>query len=226
MPPCAESRPCRARRRRRQANRARIALRGFLVGIIGVLALTACATKGYVNKRVDAQAAAQTAALDSERTARMQADEANKAAIASLRSDLQNLRTEFGAKITEVGGGYNFVAPVYFAHGSATLREEEGQSVDRFASVVNRYYQGAIITVRGHSDRSEERGSRIVLSRRRATAVRDRLVAHGLETSLTRAVGVGSAEEIVPGAVRSQPDALLNRRVNFVIETRGTAEPR
>src|SRR3954447_4546024 len=74
-------------------------------GFVSVTSLSACATKGYVKKGIAAESAARTVAIDSERTARVQGDEANKAEIAALRTDLQNLRTEVGAKITEVSQG-------------------------------------------------------------------------------------------------------------------------
>ena len=57
----------------------KVPMRTLTLCAAGMVTLSACATKGYVNKRVDAQTIAQTAALDSERTARTQADEATKA---------------------------------------------------------------------------------------------------------------------------------------------------
>ena len=57
----------------------KVPMRTLTLCAAGMFSLTACATKGYVNKRVDAQAVAQTAALDSERAARTAGDEANKA---------------------------------------------------------------------------------------------------------------------------------------------------
>ena len=112
-----------------------VPMRTLTLCAASMFTLSACATKGYVNKRVDAQAVMQTAALDSERTARVQGDEANKAEIASLRNDLQTLRTEFGAKITEVSQGLQFAFPVHFAFNDATVRTEDAAALDRFDRV-------------------------------------------------------------------------------------------
>ena len=46
------------------------------VGLFGMVSLTGCATKGYVNRQVGTASAAATTALDQERTARIGADSA------------------------------------------------------------------------------------------------------------------------------------------------------
>jgi hypothetical protein len=47
------------------------------VGVVSVSSLSACATKGFVRNSVAAESAARIAAVDSERAARVQGDEAN-----------------------------------------------------------------------------------------------------------------------------------------------------
>jgi len=186
--------------------------------------LSACATKGYVNKRVDAQAVMQTAALDSERTARVQGDEANKAEIASLRNDLQGLRTEFGAKIAEVSQGLQFAFPVHFAFNDANVRTEDSAALDRFANVVSKHYTGAKVTVEGFADPAGSKGYNVALSQRRADAVKAYVSSKGLDASLINAVGYGKTRQVNPGAWGDQPGAELNRRVVFVIETPANPE--
>ena len=202
----------------------KVPMRTLTLCAAGMFSLTACATKGYVNKRVDAQAAAQTAALDSERTARMQADEANKAAIASLRSDLQNLRTEFGAKINEVAQGLQFAFPVDFAFNDANVRTEDSAALDRFANVVSKHYTGAKVTVEGFADPAGSKSYNVALSQRRADAVKAYVASKGLDASLINAVGYGKSRQVNPGAWGDQPGAELNRRVVFVIETPANPE--
>ena len=60
------------------------------------------------------------------------------------------------------------------------------------------------------------------LSRRRAEAVKDYLSTQGLSNEL-KTVGYGKTRLVVPNAWGSEPGAEQNRRVVFVIETRGEA---
>jgi peptidoglycan-associated lipoprotein len=189
-----------------------------------MVSLSACATKGYVNKRVDAQAVAQTAALDSERAARTQADEATKAEIATLRTDLQTLRTEFGAKITEISQGLQFAFPVHFAYNDATVRTEDAAALDRFANIVSKHYTGAKVTVEGFADPAGSNRYNVGLSQRRAEAVKAYVSSKGLDASLINTVGYGETRQVTRGAYGDQPGAELNRRVVFVIESPANAD--
>jgi outer membrane protein OmpA-like peptidoglycan-associated protein len=201
-----------------------VPMRTLTMCAAGMFTLTACATKGYVNKRVDAQAVAQSAALDSERTARTQGDEANRAEIASLRTDLGNLRTEFGAKINEVAQGLQFAFPVHFAFNDATVRTEDAAALDRFANVVSKHYTGAKVTVEGFADPAGSSRYNAALSQRRADAVKAYVASKGLDASLINTVGYGEARQVNKGAWGDQPGAELNRRVVFVIETPANAD--
>ena len=202
----------------------KVPMRTLTLCAAGMVSLSACATKGYVNKRVDAQAVAQTAALDSERTARTQADEATKAEIASLRTDLQNLRTEFGAKISEVAEGMKFAFPVHFAFNDATVRTEDAAALDRFANVVSKHYNGAKVTVEGFADPAGSNRYNVALSQRRAESVKAYVASKGLDASLINTVGYGETRQVSKGAWGDQPGAELNRRVVFVIESPANAD--
>jgi len=197
-----------------------VSMRTLTLCAAGMLTLSACATKGYVNKRVDAQAVA----LDSERTARIQADEATKAELATLRNDLQALRTEFGAKITEVAEGMKFAFPVHFAFNDATVRTEDAAALDRFANIVSKHYNGAKVTVEGFADPAGSNRYNAELSQRRAEAVKAYVASKGLDASLIDAVGYGETRQVSRGAWGDQPGAELNRRVVFVIESPANAD--
>ena len=186
----------------------------------GMFSLTACATKGFVRKGL----AEQTAAMDAERTARTQADEAQRAEIASLRTDLQTLRTEFGAKITEVSEGLKFAFPVHFAYNDATVRTEDSAALDRFANVVSKHYTGAKVTVEGFADPAGSQRYNVALSQRRADAVKAYVASKGLDGSLIETVGYGESRQVARGAEKYQPGAELNRRVVFVIESPANAD--
>ena len=117
-------------------------------GMLAMLSLSACATKGALRR-----------GLEQERSARVTADNAQqadlatqRAELAALRTDISTLRTEFGAKITEVTEGIKFAFPVHFGYDDASVRNSDVAALERFAGVVSRYYPGAKLTVEGFAD--------------------------------------------------------------------------
>ncbi len=184
----------------------------------------ACATKGYVRERVAELRTYTDSSLTAERTARMAGDSAIAVDVAALRTELNNLRTEFGAKITALEEGVKFAFPVNFAFDDATIRDQDRAALERFAQVAQKYYPGATITVEGFADPAGSTRYNIDLSQRRAESVREFLVSQGLTGEQLRAVGYGEARQVVNGAQRDDPGAEQNRRVVFVVESRGNAE--
>ncbi|HJU91163.1 MAG TPA: OmpA family protein [Gemmatimonadaceae bacterium] len=184
----------------------------------------ACATKGYVRERVAEVRTYTDSSLAQERAARMAGDSSIAADVASLRTELNNLRTEFGAKITALEEGVKFAFPVNFAFDDATVRDQDRAALDRFAQVVQKHYGGSVITVEGFADPAGSTRYNVGLSQRRAEAVREYLVTQGLTGETLRAVGYGETRQVVNGAERDDPGAEMNRRVVFVVESRGNAE--
>jgi peptidoglycan-associated lipoprotein len=184
----------------------------------------ACATKGYVRERVAELRTYTDSSLSAERTARMAGDSAIAVDVAALRTELNNLRTEFGAKITALEEGVKFAFPVNFAFDDATIRDQDRAALERFAQVAQKYYPGATITVEGFADPAGSTRYNMDLSQRRAESVREFLVSQGLTGEQLRAVGYGEARQVVNGAQRDDPGAEQNRRVVFVVESRGNAE--
>jgi outer membrane protein OmpA-like peptidoglycan-associated protein len=195
------------------------------------LLVAGCATSGALHKAVNEQ----RTALATERTERVAADSAAQQSLAavqndqqslrselqSLRNDLQGLRTEFGAKIAMVEQGMQFALPVNFAFDDAMVRDQDRAGLDRFARVVGHYYQGSLITVEGFADPAGTRQYNLELSRRRADAVKSYLVAQGIPADLVKTVGYGKTRLVVPGASRDDRGAEANRRVVFVVESKG-----
>jgi peptidoglycan-associated lipoprotein len=195
---------------------------------LGAIALNACATKGYVRNQVQTGVA-------SERAAREQADSnlttdltsvktevaTLKTDVAALRRDLTALRTEFGAKITAMENGMKFAFPVNFAFDDANVRDEDRPALDRFVQVVNKYYGGTLVTVEGFADPAGAPSYNAELSKRRADAVSAYLTQSGIQGVSMRTVGLGESRQVVQGAERDMPGAQANRRVVFVIETKG-----
>ncbi|MGQ0715504.1 MAG: OmpA family protein [Gemmatimonadaceae bacterium] len=199
------------------------------VRAIAVMALAIPLVAGCVsNRKFNRTIAEQNAALETERTARTSADEAIQSDVQSLRTDvqnlrteLQNLRTEFGAKITAMEEGLKFALPVNFAFDDATVRFEDVPALDRFARVVQNYYPGSKITVEGFADPAGTVAYNRALSTRRAESVRAHLLTAGVNPDLIDAIGYGETRQVVIGAERDDPGAEKNRRVVFVVESRG-----
>lgn len=201
-------------------------IRKTFVFALGAVALSACATKGYVRKEVET-------GITTERTARVAADSGItndlngvKSQVATMQNDIQALRrdltalrTEFGAKITAMENGMKFDMPVTFTFDDASVRDEDRPALDRFAQVVNKYYGGAMLTVEGFADPAGSQRYNIDLSKRRADNVAAYLTQAGLTGVTVRTVGYGEDRLVVEGAEKDAPGAQANRRVVFVIET-------
>jgi peptidoglycan-associated lipoprotein len=188
----------------------------------------ACVHPGQYKKDL-AETRAQIA---QEKSDRMAADsslkgeiESVKSDVTSLRSDLQNLRTEYGAKISALESGMQFAFPVNFAFDDATVRDQDKAALDKFADVAKKYYGGSKITIEGFADPAGSQHYNLALSQRRADAVRDYLSTKGIDLSVIKTVGYGKTRLVNPGAQRDDAGAEENRRVVFVIETKGQATP-
>lgn len=192
--------------------RAEMRKAAFCLMSVGVMA--GCVTKSTFRREMNDRRNETNA----ERVARIQGDSSLSGEIASLRNDLQGLRTEFGAKITALEEGMKFDMPVHFAFDDAAVRPEDQAALDRFAEVVQKHYAGAVLTVEGFADPAGTTRYNLDLSRRRAEAVKGYLTTKGLGDEQVRAVGYGEARLVAKGAERDQPGAELNRRVVFVVE--------
>ena len=196
------------------------------VAVLGVAAVAtgACATKGFVREQVAAERAARTQADSSMQTelSMVRSDVGTlRADVAALRSELQTLRTEFGAQISALEEGLQFVFPVNFAFDDATARLQDQAALDRFASVVGKHYGTSVLTVEGFADPAGSVSYNRQLSQRRANAVREYLVGRGIVAEQIRAIGYGEARLVNPGAWGDDAGAEQNRRVVFVVETKG-----
>jgi outer membrane protein OmpA-like peptidoglycan-associated protein len=180
---------------------------------------TGCATKGFVREQLAAQRTAIDSVIAMERQERMQADEAIRTDLTALRADLTSLRDTFNVRITALENGVQFATPVQFAFDDATVRDEDRALLDRFATVVQKYYPGSKITIEGFADPMGGANYNRRLSQRRAESVRAYLAEKGMTGDITT-VGYGESRQVVPGAGKDDPGAEQNRRVVFVIESR------
>lgn len=194
-------------------------LRTLSLAIVAIGTLSGCVTKKTFRREMTDR----RTELRTERQERVASDEAIRAEIAALRTDLDTMRTQFNTRITAMEEGIKFMMPVNFAFDDATIRPEDQAVLDRFAQIVSKYYNGSMITVEGFADPAGAPRYNVELSRRRAESVRDYLTGKGLTADQLRTVGMGETRLVVPGAERDDAGAEQNRRVVFVVETRGAA---
>lgn len=198
-------------------------IRGTAAATLGILILASgCATKGQLRRGLEEQ----QAALERERAARMEADQrmeadvvALNADVGALHTDFAGLRNDYGVRIAQLEEGLEFAVPVHFAFDAAEVRPDLRPALDRFATLVQRHYPGAMITVEGFADPAGPAAYNRALSKRRAEMVRSYLVGMGIPEGQLRAVGYGEDRPVVPGAAGAASGAELNRRVVFVVET-------
>ena len=105
------------------------------------------------------------------------------------------------------------VEKIYFASGSATIKEASKPLLDMIAQVMNDNPQILLVHVAGYADVKEK--SAVVLSQKRAQAVVDSLVERGVDPKRLSVGGYGKHCPIDPGKKKSALEK--NRRVEFVI---------
>ncbi|HET8941847.1 MAG TPA: OmpA family protein [Rudaea sp.] len=153
-----------------------------------------------------ADAQAQAAAL-----ARKEAELA-EAAANDLRKRLQNLHATRGAE-----GMQMTLDDIAFAPGQASLRPEAKASLGKLIAFVNEH-PAKPIRIEGHTDSSGNSSTNQTLSKRRADAVRDALVAAGVKASRITAVGLGESHPVASNATAE--GRAKNRRVDVILEDR------
>ena len=165
---------------------------------------TAAALEEAEQSRRVAEAQAQEASL-----ARKEAELASAAADA-LRVRLENLRATRGA-----AGMQMTIEDIAFGSGRSTLRAEARESLGAVVEFVNRE-PDKLIRIEGHTDSTGSANANLALSQKRAEAVRDALVAEGVDAARIRVVGIGSERAVASNATvegRSK-----NRRVDVILE--------
>ena len=103
---------------------------------------------------------------------------------------------------------------ITFENDSATLTTA-GQAAVVLAAEILRANPNAKVRIEGHTDSNGTPDSNVVLSKARAQAVLDALVAQGIAPERMSAVGFGETRLQVPGT--SEEDHAINRRVEFVV---------
>jgi outer membrane protein OmpA-like peptidoglycan-associated protein len=103
---------------------------------------------------------------------------------------------------------------LYFQEGGTKLTPESEPVLKQvFAEIAQR--PGAEVQITGHTDTVGQEGDNDTLSLKRAREIREALIAQGLNPTISRAVGRGERELLIP-----TPDATAepkNRRVEITV---------
>jgi len=104
-----------------------------------------------------------------------------------------------------------------FAPGAATLRPEARSNVSAIVAFVNRD-KTKQIRIEGHTDDGGNANADLVLSQRRAEAVRDALVGAGVDSRRITTFGMGQAQPVASNT--TDEGRAKNRRVDVILEDR------
>lgn len=107
---------------------------------------------------------------------------------------------------------------VYFAFDSYSLDDRAQQTLNRQATLVLRNNQVSL-TIEGHADERGTREYNLALGERRATAVKDYLVAFGISPSRIRTISYGEERPAVLGS--NEEAWARNRRAVTVVTGSG-----
>ena len=115
---------------------------------------------------------------------------------------------------TQLGNLAQFTIAIQFDLGSARIRPDSFKAVGLLADFLyHPYMQGYRILIVGHADARGSREDNLILSQKRADAVRDALInPFGISPARVEAVGLGE-EQLLN---RSNPEAAENRRVQLI----------
>ena len=172
-------------------------------------------------KEAESARAAQLSAEEAEQARRLAESRASEAEFArreaelasqqvtSLTRQLENLQlreTESGVVVT--------LGDVLFASGEAELVEGGRSSLEEVVDLLQTE-PGKKIRVEGHTDSSGNSDANLLLSEKRAQAVRDALIALGVASERVTALGMG--EDFPIASNDDEEGRARNRRVDVVL---------
>ncbi|HKD97697.1 MAG TPA: OmpA family protein [Micromonosporaceae bacterium] len=120
-----------------------------------------------------------------------------------------------GATAADVQARLDALPKIRFANNKATLDASAKQVLAKVAAIMVAN-PGVRLEIEGNADAVGSAASNLVLSRARAKAVYDRLVALGVPAGQLSTVGLGETDPIAPNDTAAH--RALNRRVDFKAE--------
>jgi len=201
-----------------------------LLAALAVVSTSACATVSP--DEMDASLSSLRAELQGEiqagdqRVANQLGDRIDgvEGRMAELEQDLQQMQQDFEVAIQQLEDELRFNVPIYFAFDDATVEAEDQALLNRFATVAEKYYPTALITVEGFTDPSGGEAYNLDLGQRRANAVVAYL-ANGtaIGADRLRAVSYGENTQrlVMPEGMGPGTPGWQNRRVVLVIDHDG-----
>jgi len=112
-------------------------------------------------------------------------------------------------------GGLNLtLGDLEFDAGKASLQSTATTAIDRLAQLMSVYPERSV-RIEGHTDSLGDDAANQQLSERRAKAVRDALLARGIDAARVDAVGYGETRPIADNATPSGRQK--NRRIDIVL---------
>jgi len=147
--------------------------------------------------------------LASEKTAREAAEKKAALALADLKKLAEVKQDTRGMVITLSGG-------VLFASDQSTLLPQAVIKLNEVADALIKGNPDSNITVEGHTDSQGQRQYNMELSKKRADAVRDQLVARGVASDRIKSVGYGPDRPLIDN--KTAENRANNRRVEIVVE--------
>ena len=103
---------------------------------------------------------------------------------------------------------------VGFDAGKATLQSSAMTAIDRLVQLLNVYPERSV-RIEGHTDSVGDAAANQELSERRAAAVRDALLARGIDAARVEAVGFGATHPVADN--RTESGRQKNRRIDIVM---------
>jgi outer membrane protein OmpA-like peptidoglycan-associated protein len=147
--------------------------------------------------------------LETERQARAQAEAQARQAMAELER-MANVKRESRGLVITLSG------QVLFVTDQATLLPAARTSLDSVVAALKGVTpETGKVVIEGHTDSTGARGYNLELSQKRAQAVRDYLVSHGVPGDLLTTQGLGPDRPVANN--RSPEGRANNRRVEIVI---------
>jgi outer membrane protein OmpA-like peptidoglycan-associated protein len=146
------------------------------------------------------------------------AEKRAKDAMEKLTATVGTVKQESRGTVITIPGS------VLFASGKSTLLPGAQAKLNAVADALKDQADHEIV-VEGHTDTQGSDATNLELSQKRAQAVRDYLVAHGVPTSRVRAQGLGESKPVADN--KTAEGRANNRRVEIIVspsEEKSTTE--